>query len=90
MWLSASDRPAVTRSASRIDELLRVDPQQQGDLRFDSARSIIVGALGVEFEVVFLYLTMRRKLTKQRSVFNRSPALLAASAPPLRMRPPGG
>jgi hypothetical protein len=52
VWLSAADRMAVTRSAIRLAELLRVDPQQQGDLRFDTVRSIIVGALGVEFEVV--------------------------------------
>ena len=52
VWLSATNRTAVTRSASHVDELLRVDPQQQGDLRFDTVRSIIVGAMGVEFEVV--------------------------------------
>lgn len=52
VWLNAADRNAVTRSANRVDELLRVDPEHQGDLRFDTVRSMIVGALGVEFEVV--------------------------------------
>jgi hypothetical protein len=52
VWLNAPDRRAVTRSAHRIDELLRVDPQDQGDHLFDTVRAMIVGALGVEFEVI--------------------------------------
>ncbi len=51
-WLQSSDRKAIVNSTNRIDKGLRIDPEKQGDLLFDTVRTMIVGVLGVHFEVV--------------------------------------
>lgn len=51
VWIAAPDRNAVTRACHYADELLAVDPQFLGDCSFDTVRTVVVGPLGVEFEV---------------------------------------
>ena len=51
IWLDAVDRNAVTAAASAIDRLLSRNPESQGEVLFDTVRSLRVPALGVEFEV---------------------------------------
>jgi hypothetical protein len=51
LWLAARNQTAVTRASDRIDRLLVVDPETEGDVRFDSVYSLIVWPLGVEFEI---------------------------------------
>lgn len=52
IWLAVADRNAVTSASAVIDELLAVDPNTRGELRFDTVRTIAISPLGVDFEVV--------------------------------------
>jgi len=52
LWLTASNRNALTRAAARIDLLLGADSDQQGTLIFDTVRQLMIPPLGVEFEVI--------------------------------------
>ncbi len=51
IWLAASDRAAVTAAAHRIDQLLRNDPDQQGESRDQGRRVLVDPPLGVMFRV---------------------------------------
>ena len=52
-WLSASDRVAVVRAASKIDEMLRRKPLSAGESRESSvSRIALVPPLAVSFEVI--------------------------------------
>jgi plasmid stabilization system protein ParE len=52
VWLNAADRAAVTAAASIIDQLLAQNPDQQGDVCFDTVRTLVVSPIGVDFEVI--------------------------------------
>jgi len=52
LWLTATDRAAVTRAANDIDRLVQHDPDQQGESRPDGVRILFVAPLGVRFEVL--------------------------------------
>ena len=43
---------ALKLAASRIDHMLATDPENAGQIRFDTVRTLVVPPLGVEFEVV--------------------------------------
>jgi hypothetical protein len=51
VWTASPNRSGVTRASNDIDQLLTVDPETVGDLRFDTVRTAIVWPLGVEFEI---------------------------------------
>ena len=51
VWMASSDRNGVTRASHRIEQLLAVDPDAEGDALFDTVRALIVRPLGVEFEI---------------------------------------
>lgn len=53
IWLDARahDRPAVTGAARTIDEILRANPEQEGESRSGDERVTFVSPLGLEFEV---------------------------------------
>ncbi|HYV35230.1 MAG TPA: hypothetical protein VE988_05975 [Gemmataceae bacterium] len=50
-WLAADDRLAMTKSAHAIDRLLANDPENSGQVRFDTVRLLVIPPLGVEYEV---------------------------------------
>jgi hypothetical protein len=52
IWIDADDRNLMTAAASTLDGLLALDPETRGELQFDTVRSLAVGPLGVDFEVV--------------------------------------
>jgi plasmid stabilization system protein ParE len=52
VWLNAADRNAVTSASHVIDLLLAQDPDQQGEVCFDTVRTLVVSPLGVDFEVI--------------------------------------
>jgi hypothetical protein len=52
IWLVAPDRDRVTAAASRIDQLLRQDPQTHGESRDSNVRILFEDPLGVDFEIV--------------------------------------
>ena len=52
IWLAAPDRNAVTAAANQIDRMLAADPENVGQVRYDTVRTLVVPPLGVEFEVV--------------------------------------
>ena len=51
LWLSASDRDAVTRAAHIIDRRLEADPENEGESRPNGRRILIVSPLAVIFRV---------------------------------------
>jgi hypothetical protein len=51
LWMNAPDRAAVTAAADRIDELLKTDPEQQGESRINEWRLLTVAPLGILFQV---------------------------------------
>jgi hypothetical protein len=51
LWLSASDRRAVTQACDAVDRLLRDDPSSRGYLYGSKLRQAIVEPLFVEFTV---------------------------------------
>jgi len=52
IWLTATDRNAVTAAAHAIDQTLGVDPDTVGRAVFDTIREYHYSPLGVEFEVI--------------------------------------
>lgn len=50
LWLKSANRWAVSRAASRIDDLLKSDPQNQGESRLDPERILLVAPLGLIYE----------------------------------------
>lgn len=52
VWLNAKSRQAVTQACHVVDALLAEDAEQRGDLQFDTVRSLVVGPVGVDFEVI--------------------------------------
>jgi plasmid stabilization system protein ParE len=52
LWLDATDRQSVTGAANRIDRLLRLDPESQGESRRRGVRILFEPPLGALFEVV--------------------------------------
>jgi plasmid stabilization system protein ParE len=52
VWLNAADRAAVTIAADLIDQLLAQNPEQQGEIFFDTVRTLVISPLGVDFEVI--------------------------------------
>jgi hypothetical protein len=51
IWLSATDRDAVSRAAQQIDLLLQREPEEAGESRAEG-RILLIAPLGVAFEVV--------------------------------------
>lgn len=51
LWISASDRGAITAAANEVDRLLAANPLAQGESRFDQLRVTFEAPLGVEYEV---------------------------------------
>jgi hypothetical protein len=51
LWMNAPDRKAVTAAADQIDDLLRTDPEQQGESR-PEGRVLLIPPLGVFFHVL--------------------------------------
>ena len=51
LWLDASDRPALTRSADTLDAALARDPLNLGESRLGPVRVAFEGVLGILFEV---------------------------------------
>ena len=52
IWLAATDRRVVTRTAYTIDSLLRHDPSSQGESREEDRRILIALPLCVVFRVL--------------------------------------
>lgn len=52
LWMGAPDRGAVNSASSEIDRRLATDPDQCGEVCFDTVRTLNVPPLGVDFEVV--------------------------------------
>jgi hypothetical protein len=52
LWMGAPDRNAVTSASREIDRLLTTDPDQRGEVCFDTVRTLNVPPLGVDFEVI--------------------------------------
>lgn len=50
LWLSTADRTAVTTAQHQVDQLLRVDPDQQG-VPFFGSRLLLVSPLHVLFTI---------------------------------------
>jgi len=50
LWLNATDRNAVTAAQHQVDQLLRVDPDQQG-IPFFGSRLLLVAPLHVAFTI---------------------------------------
>jgi hypothetical protein len=50
LWLNATDRNAVTAAQHQIDQLLRVDPDQQG-IPFFGNRLLLVAPLHAAFTI---------------------------------------
>jgi hypothetical protein len=50
LWLNATDRNAVTAAQHQVDQLLRVDPDQQG-ISFFGSRLLLVAPLHVLFTI---------------------------------------
>ena len=50
IWLRATSRQDVADASNRIDSQLGQDPEQQGRLRSDGRRSIVLPPLTVTFE----------------------------------------
>ncbi len=53
LWLNATDRNAVTAAQHQIDQLLLVDPDQQG-IPFFGNRLLLVAPLHVAFSINWL------------------------------------
>ena len=51
LWISAPDRQALSAAADQIDQLLRTDPEQQGESR-PEGRVLLIAPLGVLFHVL--------------------------------------
>jgi len=51
IWLSTTDREAITRAARQIDVRLRFRPSSQGESRPGNRRVLLAPPLGVKFEV---------------------------------------
>lgn len=51
IWLSATDRKAVTKASATLDRILGEKPTVVGRSRFDSVRIYAEWPLGVEYDV---------------------------------------
>jgi hypothetical protein len=51
IWRAAGGRNEVTEASHRIDQALRADPQQAGELRPEDRRILLEPPLGVTFTV---------------------------------------
>lgn len=51
LWMAAPDREQVADAADRIDELLRRDPNAQGESRWEQTRFLNLPPLAVYFDV---------------------------------------
>jgi plasmid stabilization system protein ParE len=51
IWLTASDRNAVTQAAHRLDQRLANDPLNEGESRHANYRIAFENPLGILFEV---------------------------------------
>lgn len=52
IWLSSTNRAFISAAANKIDETLRVDPDQQGESRNPGQRILLETPLGVTFEIL--------------------------------------
>lgn len=52
IWLASRDRYAVTQAASRLDAVLRVNPESVGESRDADERITFSEPLGVHFRVL--------------------------------------
>ena len=46
VWLAAADRASVTAAANEFDRLLATNPENLGQVRFDTVRTLLVPPLG--------------------------------------------
>jgi hypothetical protein len=51
IWMSSTNRQAVSHASNAIDRLLREDPQQQGEEAGEGLRQLIVPPLVAKFSV---------------------------------------
>jgi hypothetical protein len=51
LWIAGPDRQSITNAANRIDQLLRRDPDQQGESRDAKRRILFVPPLAVLYRV---------------------------------------
>jgi plasmid stabilization system protein ParE len=51
IWVRVTDREQVSQASSRIEAMLRHDPEQLGQVRSDGRRALIESPLGYTFEV---------------------------------------
>jgi hypothetical protein len=52
LWLSATDRAAITAAADQIDRMLSWNAHLHGESRSGKLRIAVVEPLGVEFEAI--------------------------------------
>lgn len=52
VWLDATDRDAIQRTADTIDDRLEMNPYQLSESREGSLRIAIYFPLGIEYEVI--------------------------------------
>ena len=52
LWLAADDRAALASASNAIDRVLTRDPENAGDLCFDTVRTLNLHPLAVDFEVL--------------------------------------
>ena len=52
IWLTHTERGAVTAASSSIDDRLARDPENCGQVYFDTVRTFAVPPLGVDFEIL--------------------------------------
>jgi len=51
IWLNAEDRTEITRAAYELEELLRRDPENEGESREEGRRILLEAPLGVKYRV---------------------------------------
>ena len=52
IWLRASDRAVITAASNRLDQILSLNPSEQGESRDGDVRVLIELPLGVYFRVL--------------------------------------
>jgi len=52
IWISSSDRAAVTRAADEIDRRLRLLPLEEGESREGEFRLLLIDPLGCKYQVL--------------------------------------
>lgn len=51
IWLKAWDKASITQAANRLDQMLALDPENQGESRDQDRRILLEHPLGIIFRV---------------------------------------